>query len=228
MVDELLVEHEHGAESIVFYSEICGKRVVVKYRVGKSYRNSVFDKIFRYTRTRIEAKVLAELYVNGLYVPAPLLVDPYRYVIVMEYIDGEKFSTKIHSLAREKVCEYAYILGRQVGKMHSLDIYHGDLTLANIIIGKEDKPYIIDFGLAGYSRDIEEYAIDIHLLRRNLLALAPEYTDVFMDSFLKGYRETIEKDYESIIQRYNEIMLRGRYVDKKLKKMLMRERYVEK
>ena len=216
-----------GAESQVFLGEILGKKVVVKQRISKPYRDALFDREFRRNRTRTEAKVMIDLYLNGLNVPAPIFVDLKNYVIVMEYIEGRKLIELINTLELETIKKYAEELGIQVGKMHSLDIYHGDLTLGNILVTKDEKLYLIDFGLSGYSRDIEEYAIDLHLLRRNLLAVVPDLYNVFFENFLKGYRKTYSKDYEAVIKRFEEIRLRGRYVEERLKRKLVREKYIE-
>ncbi len=226
MVNGLLDYMARGAESIIYTGYFLGKKIIVKHRISKPYRNKLFDKLFRYHRTRIEAKILSQLYINGVNVPAPLLVDLDKYVIVMEYIEGDRFSKLVNVLSRETILKHARVLGKQVGIMHSLDIYHGDLTLANILIDKEDKLYLIDFGLAGYSRDIEEYAIDLHLLRRNLTALAPELVHEFLEEFLKGYSSTFRKNYSAVIERMEEIRLRGRYVEERLKKRLSEEKYV--
>ncbi len=226
-MDKTVTIMDQGAEAIIMTGEINGLKVVFKYRVNKPYRHPLFDKIFRYTRTKTEAKILSQLYLNGLRVPAPILVDLDRYLIVMQYIDGVKLVYVINSLSDEKLSRYAYRLGEQVGIIHSQHIYHGDLTLGNIIIGKKDDDvYIIDFGLAGYSMDVEEYAIDIHLLRRSLTALAPEKTGYFMKEFLRGYRSTYSGNYEEVVRRVEEIRMRGRYVEERLKRKIMRERYV--
>ncbi|MEM4834081.1 MAG: Kae1-associated kinase Bud32, partial [Thermosphaera sp.] len=104
-------------------------------------------------------------------------------------------------------------------------IYHGDLTLSNTIYSGE-KVFIIDFGLAGYSDDVEEYAIDLHLLNRNLLAMYPSLADRFMASFLHSYRDNFKGSFEEVKNRFLEIRVRGRYVDRELRKSVMRERYV--
>ncbi len=228
MVNELLGNiMDKGAESILYMGSILGYRVVVKQRIEKTYRHPVFDEQFRYSRTKAEAKVLIDLFLNGLNVPEPILIDLDNYVIVMKYIEGKRLSDEINVLNKDKIVEYAFKLGIQVGKMHSLDIYHGDLTLANVLITRDEEVYLIDFGLAGYSRDVEEYAIDLHVLRRNLLAIAPDLFEPFFQSFLKGYRESYTKDYDLVIKRLDEIRLRGRYVEERLKRRVKRERYIE-
>jgi len=217
----------YGAESVVYIGYILGRRVVVKERISKPYRNPKFDEEFRRYRTRIEAKILSDLCNAGVNVPKPLIVDLKNYIIVMEYIDGVKMIDLINDLKTDEIEYYAYNIGRQLGRIHSLDIYHGDFTLGNLLVTSDRKVYIIDFGLAGYSRDIEEYAIDLHLLRRNILAVYPDILDLFMNSVKKGYVETYSKDSELVFKRLEEIRLRGRYVEERLKKRLEREKYIE-
>jgi len=216
-----------GAEALVFLSTILGKRVVVKIRISKPYRNPLFDEEFRRSRTRIEAKVLLDLRKNGVNVPALYFFDTKNYVIVMEYIDGVKMIDVVNTLSDTAIEKYAENLGTQVGRMHSLEIYHGDLTLGNVLLTRDDKLYLIDFGLAGYSKDVEEYAIDLHLLRRNLNAVIPEKSELFFKSFLKGYEKSYERDLGEVLKKLEEIRLRGRYVEERLKRKIRREKYVE-
>ncbi|MCD6301431.1 MAG: Kae1-associated kinase Bud32 [Staphylothermus sp.] len=226
MVTESINILDKGAESIIIQGELLGKKVIVKYRIKKPYRHPKFDEMFRKTRTKTEAKVLSELCMNNVNVPTPLIVDLKNSVIVMEYINGEKLSDLIDHIDMENLKTIAYKLGYQIGIMHSLNIYHGDLTLANVLINN-GKVYIIDFGLAGYSRDVEEYAMDIHLMKKSLLALAPDKMDVFMEKFIKGYSESYQGNVHVVLQRVEEIRLRGRYVEERLKKKILREKYAE-
>lgn len=216
-----------GAESYIYTGKIFEYKLVIKQRIGKPYRNKLFDIEFRRVRTKTEGKILIDLFLNGLNVPAPLFIDLENYIIIMEYIEGRKLIEIINNIAVNKLIKYARELGSQVAKMHSLDIYHGDLTLGNILVTRDDKIYLIDFGLAGYSRDVEEYAIDLHLLRRNLLAVSPDLYNVFFENFLEGYRSNYSKDYNAVIKRLKEIQLRGRYIEERLKKRIEKERYIE-
>ncbi len=227
MVEGLKPVYE-GAEAYIYYADVFGRRFIVKHRISKPYRHPLFDKMFRYNRTRIEAKILSELYLSGVRVPAPIMVDLDSYIIVMEYIDGVKLLKVIEGLDDDKLCRYAEDIGRYTGRMHKLHIYHGDLTLGNILVTDRDEVYIIDFGLAGYSMDVEEYAIDIHLLRRSLNAIAPEKINIFMNCFWKGYSgEVPSKMLKDVRERVREIALRGRYVSERLRRKYLRDRYVE-
>ncbi len=221
-----LIKIAHGAEAILFKTMFLGYDAVVKIREEKPYRHPVYDRSFRLRRTITEAKVVSQLKMLGLNVPALFFIDLSNYMLVMEYINGSKLSDIIQSLSEDYVEELASKLGIQAAIMHKNKIYHGDFTLANIIISKGE-PYIIDFGLSGYSTDIEEYAIDIHLLMRSIEALAPEKAEVFMTSFWRGYCNILGKEFcRSIKERVSEIRLRGRYIEESLRRKIRHERYM--
>lgn len=227
MVTGLKNAFDYGAESIIYTGFFLGERVIVKHRIPKPYRNEFFDKLFRSVRTRIEAKIMLELFLNNVNVPRVISVDLDNYVIVMEYIDGVKMINAVPNMSDNELRDCSYRLGVQVGRMHSLDIYHGDLTLANVMISRDGEVYLIDFGLAGYSRDVEEYAIDLHLLKRSFQAVLPNKLDLFINSFMEGYGKVYSKDLNTLLNRLREVELRGRYVEARLRRKLGREKYVE-
>ncbi len=214
-----------GAEAELYLIDYMGFPAILKYRVSKPYRHPVFDRMFRYRRTLIESRVLARLNTLVLPVPGIYFADPARYVLVMEYIEGKKLSDAMEALGENRVAEIASAIGVTVSVMHRNNIYHGDLTLANILV-RGEQHYLIDFGLSGYSRDVEEYAIDIHLLERSVNALYPELRGVFMESFWRGYGEQDPGFAERIRSRVEEIRLRGRYVDRDIRRRVMHERYM--
>jgi len=215
-----------GAEAKLYLTIFLGFKSIAKYRIPKPYRHPNFDKLFRYRRTIIEARIMSHLRILSLNVPAIYYVDPDNGLIIMEYIDGRRLSDCLGELERDDVIHYALSLGRQASIMHKNTIYHGDLTIANTIVAGK-KLYIIDFGLAGYSRDLEEYAIDIHLLSRSIEALYPELHDLFMEYFWKGYTEIAGNEFTvKLKDKVRDIRLRGRYVEERLRRRIMREKYM--
>lgn len=214
-----------GAEAEIYLVDFFGFKAVAKKRISKTYRNPDFDKLFIRNRTRIEGKVLSELYVAGLRVPAVYFVDEEHGVILMEYVEGERLSNIIGKLEASEVFRIAREIGRFAAQMHSLGVYHGDYTLANILLNGE-KIVVIDFGLSGFSDDIEEYAIDLHLVVRSVNATAPHVAEVFVRQILSEYKSHYSGNAEEVIRRMREISVRGRYVDRELRKSITRERYV--
>lgn len=221
-----LVFLTQGAEAKLYITEFLGLKSIVKYRVPKPYRHPEYDKLFRYRRTVIEARIMSHLRIIGLNVPAIYFVDPDNGLIIMEHIDGHRLSDYLDRLREDEIAYYASSLGKQTSIMHKNSIYHGDLTIANTIVS-DNKLYIIDFGLAGYSRDLEEYAIDIHLLSRSIEALYPELHNLFMNYFWKGYTNISGNEFTSRLKdKVRDIRLRGRYVEERLKRRIMREKYM--
>ncbi|MEM2025058.1 MAG: Kae1-associated kinase Bud32 [Desulfurococcaceae archaeon] len=216
-----------GAEAEVYTADILGLSVIVKKRVSKPYRSSQFDKAFIQSRTRIEARILSELRSSGLRVPAVLLVDDENGVIVMEYIKGERLSNVFDVMEKEQAVQVAKEAGLFAARMHSMNIYHGDFTLANILLSGENRDlFVIDFGLSGYSTDIEEFAIDLHLLIRSAYVINPNTASFFADQLLEEYARNYRVGGSNVIKRVMEIRARGRYVDRELRKTAMRERYI--
>lgn len=214
-----------GAEAEIYLAELFGTKVIIKRRVYKPYRSETFNRLFITSRTRTEAKILSELYIAGLSVPAVLFVDEEEGVLGIEYVEGERLSEVLNFLKERDLENIARELGSFAGRMHSLNIYHGDFTLANVIISGRGL-YVIDFGLAGYSTDIEEYAIDLHLMLRSVHATRPEVLSIFEKHMLESYVEYYQKDGINVIKRLKEVRARGRYVDRELRKSVIRERYV--
>ncbi len=210
-----------GAEAYLYKTYMLGIPVIVKHRIPKDYRDKVLDYRIRYQRTILEAKIIGTLRLKGLPVPAILLVDPKRAILVLEYIKGiilkELISRNIE-LSKKIFVE----LGKYVGIMHSENIVHGDLTTSNVIVRRDDnKPFIIDFGLAHYSNDIEDQGVDIHLMLRSLESTHPRHVDTLFKEFLKGYASVRGKEYtQKLLEKVKEIRMRGRYIEeRRLKKI---------
>ena len=74
--------------------------------------------------------------------------------IVMEFIDGETLTTKIHRAETElaKLLDYLAQVADGLAKAHSAGIIHRDLKPDNIMITREGHAKILDFGLAKMNR----------------------------------------------------------------------------
>jgi TP53 regulating kinase-like protein len=214
-----------GAEAEVYLVDFFGLRAVMKKRISKKYRAKLFDEVFIRNRTRVEARVLSELYEAGLSVPSVLFVDEENGVLIVEYIEGVRASESFEKFDLGKATSISRRIGGFAARMHSLGIYHGDYTLANVLL-RESEVYVIDFGLSGYSSDVEEYAIDLHLMARSIKASRPLDAEVLIKTMLDEYGSHYRGDYREVINRMKEISVRGRYIDREVRKSIMRERYI--
>ncbi len=187
-----------GAEAVVRV----GKKKVEKIRVRKKYRPAKLDRALRRIRTRIEASILQKAREKGIPVPRVLKVEKYR--IVMERIEGKKLSEI--DLSPEIFVE----VGRIVGKLHSCNMVHGDLTTSNMILTPDGKVYLIDFGLGDYSGNVEDFAMDLIVLKEVLNASHSNIFEEAWRNFLKGYAESFERAGE-VVKRLEVIERRYRY-----------------
>ncbi len=198
-----------GAEAVLYEDVFEGEKAIVKERIKKSYRIPQLDERLRRMRTRKEARLLREARKVGVATPKVFLVDEKNSTIVMEKIEGRKLKDVLNKLPLKEVEKICEAVGIAVGKMHSIDIIHGDLTSSNMIL-KEGKIYFIDFGLGEFSRRIEDKGMDVNLFWEALKSAHFEIFGVAWRSFLKGYEKSYEKA-EEVLKKAEEIEKRGRY-----------------
>ncbi|MEM4495640.1 MAG: Kae1-associated kinase Bud32 [Candidatus Caldarchaeum sp.] len=198
-----------GAEAVIKEMRWKGLRLVAKHRVPKGYRAAVIDEKVRRSRTLHEAKMLSHLSENGLPVPLVLFIDLANSIIYMQFIDGVELRTQ------PSPERYAERLGEIMASMHDMDIVHGDLTLANIIADGDTGIWLVDFGLSAFNADLEEKAVDIHLLERSATSTFPEKAREFTHLFLRGYSGVVGREKaREVLEKVKEIRSRGRYVDR--------------
>lgn len=193
-------------------------KVLIKHRISKEYRNEELDRKLRYSRTALEAKLLADAKKAG--VPSPIVyqVDRKKMRLVMEYIQGKAVKEILEDLnsdSRNRLCKK---IGKQIGRLHREEIIHGDLTTSNMIQGKNDQIYFIDFGLGEYNSSPEARGTDLHLLHRTLKSTHFTVSEEAFQSILNGYKGEMKNSASKVIKRIQEIESRGRYIAKEERK----------
>jgi TP53 regulating kinase-like protein len=219
MIGEKLEVIRIGAEAIISRLEWNGFKMVSKHRVPKPYRFPELDRWIRDRRTLHEARVITSLRRLGIPCPAILLMDRSEATLYLQLIEGVELKKVLDSLPAEEVERLANELGRMVGRMHRGGVAHGDLTTSNIMLDRMGNLYLIDFGLSAITDDLEELAVDIHLLDRSLESVHHRLRAAFMRSFLKGYATAAGMDFlQALIEKVKEIRSRGRYVEERRKR----------
>jgi TP53 regulating kinase-like protein len=219
MIGEKLEVIRIGAEAIISRLEWNGFKMVSKHRVPKPYRFPELDRWIRDRRTLHEARVITSLRRLGIPCPAILLMDRSEATLYLQLIEGVELKKVLDSLPAEEVERLANELGRMVGRMHRGGVAHGDLTTSNIMLDRMGNLYLIDFGLSAITDDLEELAVDIHLLDRSLESVHHRLRAAFMRSFLKGYATAAGMDFlQTLIEKVKEIRSRGRYVEERRKR----------
>jgi len=122
----------------------------------------------------------------------------------MEFIDGARVKEILEEKDDEELC---FEIGIAVGKLHSMDIIHGDITTSNMIVN-DGVVHFIDFGLGEKSAEIEKKGVDLHVLAEALKAVGK---DPLFDQVICGYRSTYDRADE-VVRKIEEVSRRGRYV----------------
>ena len=192
--DDLIAK---GAESNIVRASYLGERAVVKDRIPKGYRIPEIDDKIRRARTREEARLLSDAKRAGVRTPVLYDVDLDDKAIVMEEIDGPMLKDVIDD-------GLAFEIGREIAKLHSADIIHGDITTSNILL-QDGRLVFIDFGLGRYSPLKEDKAVDLLVLKKSLQSIDYNLALKYFDLILKGYGN------KSIANTISDIESRGRY-----------------
>ncbi len=184
---------------------------VIKERIAKGYRHKELDNKIRSKRTEREIKILERAISANINVPGLISKQSRENIFLfkIEYLEGDKLSEKLNSYTKEKRNKIMHDLGIEVGKLHEIDIIHGDLTTSNTILAK-DKVFIIDFGLGFISQRTEDRAVDLHLIKQALQAKHFENSEESFVNFIKGYSKNY-KEAKSVLDRLKKVESRGRY-----------------
>ena len=196
-----------GAEAKVYDSEFLDYKVVIKHRISKKYRQESIDHKLRKDRTIQEVRLLQLAREIGINVPYVLDIDKVNWVIVMDKVAGSSIK---HYMDSDNLEKYFIKLGKIIGKLHSNNIIHGDLTTSNIVLDPNESIWIIDFGLGFISNQIEDKAVDLLVLKHTIESSHHSSYDLAYSSLIKGY-EFQNTESEKIFKRLKIVEARVRY-----------------
>lgn len=184
-----------GAEAKLILRD---NNILVKQRMPKTHRVKELDDKIRKFRSKREFKVLTKLFESKINVPKPIKIDEKKFEFEFEYLKGKVLKDALD----EKFLREAF---EQIILMHKNGVVHGDLTTLNMIL-KDDKVFIIDFGLSEFSDNVEERAVDLNLF---FLCIKNEHNELF---YLKEKLiEIYEKEFGNlVIERLHKVEMRGR------------------
>jgi TP53 regulating kinase and related kinases len=215
---------KQGAEAKIYTGTFEAKKVVAKERFKKTYRHSDLDKSLTSKRIKNEFKLLDKANKIGIDVPKVYKTDLSTGIIIMDHIENSLTckdfifkivkSTTESSELDESLVKIATRIGCIIGKLHSNQIIHGDLTTSNILIkdyeGQESKIYFIDFGLSFISRQLEDKAVDLYVLERALQSTHSLQAIKLFEEILNGYKAEYGANVIQVIDRLEQVRLRGR------------------
>jgi Kae1-associated kinase Bud32 len=198
-----------GAEAEICRSKYQGRDVVQKHRVKKSYRIKEIDDQLIASRTKEEAKLMAESRTVGVSVPIIYDVDLSHGIITMEYLAGKRVKDILNTLEeqeRKKICQK---IGESIARLHNHDIIHGDITTSNMIL-LHDRIYFIDFGLGCKTIETEAKGVDLHVLMEAFESTHSKFSSCFQYVF-EGYRGQFQGNASEVMKKIKDIIQRGRY-----------------
>jgi len=198
-----------GAEAEICLSKYMGKTVVQKRRIKKAYRIKEIDALLIASRTKEEAKLIAESRTHGVSVPIIYDVDLAYGIITMEYLAGKRVKDILNSLEeaeRKLICQK---IGESIACLHNHDIIHGDITTSNMIL-LDNRIHFIDFGLGCKNIEMEAKGVDLHVLMEAFESTHSRYSHCFTYVF-EGYTKQFQGNASAVMKKIDDIVRRGRY-----------------
>lgn len=202
-----------GAEASLFLVEWQGRRAVVKTRLRKKYRPVSLDQQIRTYRTVHEPQLLHEAKCAGVPTPIVYMVDLEKASIIMEFVEGKQVKQLLGQVTESRRRELCRRIGVLIGKLHLRGIIHGDLTTSNMILSSKGTIFFVDFGLGERTENLEERAVDLHLMKRALQSSHFRLAKECFDAVIEGYASIVGHELTAeVLGKINEIERRGRYV----------------
>ena len=156
---------------------------------------------------------------TGILTPAIYFVDLESHKIYMEHmVEAVTVKDYITDIQQKNPNDFITILqplaekiGNILAIMHRNNIIHGDLTTSNILMKERNKLELvmIDFGLGYIENVAEDKGVDLYVLERALLSTHPNTESVF-EVILKTYEKNYGKGAQAVIDKLEEVRLRGR------------------
>jgi TP53 regulating kinase-like protein len=200
-----------GAEADVYLGDWCGRTAVFKLRKRLPYRLDSLDRTIRTQRTIREAEMIHRAKDAGVKSPFLYFLDVPDTLLVMEFVSGNRMKELVHSASGEKSMYLFRELGKQVAKLHSAGIMHGDLTTSNVIVGSGGL-VLIDFGLSVPTARLEDQAVDLRLIKETITGAHAALAKGALDALFAGYGEVLgENRLKAATRQLKQIERRGRY-----------------
>src|SRR5262245_10576087 len=144
---ELLGELGRGGMGVVYRARQVGLERVVALKMILAGSMASEEQLQRF---QAEAKVAARVqhpHVVQVYETGRINGLPY---LVMQYVEGCSLAQRLREgpMDVEAAVRCVAAIARAVADMHGHDIIHRDLKPSNILLDRDGRPYVTDFGLA--------------------------------------------------------------------------------
>ncbi|WP_267242938.1 serine/threonine-protein kinase [Streptomyces sp. PR69] len=135
--------------------EVLGRVVAVKELTAGRYASEA-DRAVLHARTKKEARAAARISDPGVVTVHDVLDHDDRPWIVMQYVDGPSLADAAKETGRIASAEAARVglqVLRALGAAHAVGVLHRDVKPGNILLGRDGRVLITDFGIAAIEGD---------------------------------------------------------------------------
>jgi TP53 regulating kinase-like protein len=207
---------KRGAEANLYVEQWQDRKVIMKRRPPKAYRQPKLDLTIRTQRTLHEPTLIHRAKEAGVSTPTIYLIDLLDANIIMEYVEGNQIKQVLNNLPHRQRLRICHNIGSAIGRLHKNGIIHGDLTTSNMILTASERIVFVDFGLGEYSSETEARGVDLHLMKRALQSTHHKYARECYKAIIAGYTKIMGKQTaKTVLGKINEIELRGRYIEER-------------
>ena len=205
------VLHE-GAEATVTSGSWLGKPAVLKMRRPRGYRHPDLDRSLTRQRLSVEARVLGRLQTREFPSPAVYDLDIEEGWMLLSRIDGRPLYDALKDDSADAASTTP--VGALIRNLHEAGISHGDMATHNILVDTAGALYLIDFGLARISPELEHLGIDLQVLNECFTASHSEHEGAvqsMVDGYLAADAGGAVASAEEVVARFDAIRGRVRY-----------------
>ncbi|WP_240139390.1 serine/threonine-protein kinase [Streptomyces sp. MUM 178J] len=135
--------------------EVLGRVVAVKELTAGRYASEA-DRAVLHARTKKEARAAARISDPGVVTVHDVLDHDDRPWIVMQYVDGPSLADAAKETGRIEASEAARVglqVLRALGAAHAVGVLHRDVKPGNVLLGRDGRVLITDFGIAAIEGD---------------------------------------------------------------------------
>lgn len=142
-----------GGMGVVYRAQqlTLGRTVALKVLLATSYTDS--EARYRFSKEAETAAALQHPGIVAIHAIGEQDGSPY---LTMRFIDGANLSQLCggHPIEPIRAAKFVSAIADAVQHAHDHGVFHRDLKPSNILVDKEDRPHITDFGIAKRSDDI--------------------------------------------------------------------------